>query len=137
MAVCPNCRATIADGSRFCPSCGAAQPAGPPLPYQAPSYAPRRTEGTAIASLILGIAGLIICPVIPSIIAIVLGNQAKAKIAADPNLEGEGMAKAGVIMGWIGIAWGILMVIFMFSFFSAVDSGIVDNFPDNFPSFPG
>lgn len=70
-----------------------------------------RTEGTAIIALVLGILGIISCPVVLSIPAVIVGNQAKAKIAQDPTLEGEGMARAGVILGWIGIGLGALAIV--------------------------
>ena len=85
-----------------------------PDPYgqQPPPYgAVRRTEGLAVASLVLGIVGLpIICPfLIPSVLAIIFGLQARTKIRQDPSLQGEGMAQAGFIMGIVGTA---LVVIF-------------------------
>ncbi len=116
MPYCANCGQEVATGIAACPNCG--HPQGPAA-YGA--IAARRTDGQAIASLILGIAGLIICPLIPSIVAIVLGNQSKARLAADPSLEGEGLARAGVILGWIGVAIGALgivaaMIAFAFAF---------------------
>ena len=76
-----------------------------------PYGAGRRTEGSAIVALVLGIAGLLVCPVIPSIPAVIVGNQAKGRIAADPTLDGEGLAQAGVILGWTGIAIGALGIV--------------------------
>jgi len=79
----------------------------PPDPYggQQPGYgygAVRRTEGTATASLVLGIAGIVFCPLICSVLAIIFGVQAKNKIRQDPSLQGAGMAQAGFILGIIG-----------------------------------
>lgn len=108
MPYCSNCGTEMAEQAVSCPSCGH------PAPRARPAAGARRTEGTAVASLVLGIAGFIICPLIPSILAIVFGNQAQRKIGQDPSLEGDGMAKAGVILGWIGVglaALGILIVI--------------------------
>jgi Domain of unknown function (DUF4190) len=68
------------------------------------------TSGIAIASLVLGLAGFVMFPVVPGVIAIVLGNRAKREIAARPGLGGEGLASAGVVLGWIGIAFGALAV---------------------------
>jgi hypothetical protein len=48
-----------------------------------------------------------------SIPAVILGSQAKARIDADPTLDGEGMARAGVILGWVGIGLGALGVVFL------------------------
>lgn len=73
--------------------------APPPAPP-----APAQSSGKAIWSLILGIASFFFLPLIGSILAVILGNGAKKDIAANPYLTGLGMAKAGVILGWINIA---------------------------------
>jgi len=77
---------------------------GPP-PGSSGSYSPvRSTHGKAIAALICGIAGLVICP-FAGIAAVILGPQAKRDIAAEPQrYDGNGMAQAGQILGWIAIA---------------------------------
>jgi hypothetical protein len=98
---CANCGAPLAEGARFCPSCGAG--IGAP-----PAAAARGTNGNAIASLVLGIAGLIFIPLIPSVIAIVLGNKAKEEIAREPGVGGDGYATAGVVLGWIGVGLCVL-----------------------------
>lgn len=86
--------------------------APPPDPYgRQPYEGIRRTEGTAIASLVLGIAGFIVCPLICSVLAIVFGTQAKNKIRQDPSLQGEGMAQAGFVLGIIGLAVGVILLL--------------------------
>lgn len=106
MAFCSNCGTQISEEATACPQCGH------PRAVAQPSATPRRTESNAIASLILGILGIITCPVILSIPAIILGNQAQQKIRQDPSLEGEGMARAGLILGWVGVGLGALGVVF-------------------------
>jgi len=71
----------------------------------------------ALWSMILGILGCTICcgfvGVVLGIVGLVLGNQAKAEIAASGGYQtGEGQAKAGVILGALAIALGILATIF-------------------------
>jgi hypothetical protein len=59
----------------------------------------------ATASLVLGIVGIIICPIICSLLAIILGYSAKNEIAASRGTQtGESNATAGIILGWIGLA---------------------------------
>ena len=72
-----------------------------------------RTEGLAIASLVCGIVGLIAVPLLPSIIAIVLGRQARTRIEESRGeLEGAGLAKAGFILGIVGVVfWAIIAVL--------------------------
>lgn len=67
------------------------------------------TSTNAIISLVAGIVGLFFLPVIGGIVAILTGNSAKKEIAnSGGTVGGEGLAKAGVIIGWIGLAlWAI------------------------------
>ena len=87
----------------------------PPPPQPGPGgygYAAPQQNQKALWSMILGILSLICCGVVVGIVAIVLGNSAKNEIAASGGMQtGEGMAKAGVILGWIGVALTILGVI--------------------------
>jgi len=87
----------------------------PPEPYgQQPGYGygpARRTEGLAVASLVLGIGGFVVCPLICSVLAVIFGLQAKTKIRQDPSLQGEGMAQAGFILGIIGLAIGAIVLV--------------------------
>jgi hypothetical protein len=85
-------------------------PAPPPPPRPAaPSYGARapstsKTNGFAIASLVLGI---IPCTGITSILAIVFGFIARNQIQqSGGRQQGSGMAMAGIILGfvWIGIS---------------------------------
>jgi hypothetical protein len=88
------------------------QPAAPALP--APPGAAAPTDGQAIAALVLGILGLVgVCPIVGSIIAIVMGRSSEKRIeASGGTLGGEGLAKAGWILGIVGIALGVLFVLF-------------------------
>ena len=64
-----------------------------------------------MASLVLGIAGFIVCPLVCSVLAIVFGTQAKNRVRQDPSLQGEGMAQAGFILGIIGLALGAVVLL--------------------------
>jgi len=69
-------------------------------------YAPARTNGLAVASLVLGI--LFVCG-IGSILALVFGYQAKSQIDRSGGMEGgRGMAVAGIVLGWVGL--GLLAI---------------------------
>ncbi len=75
-------------------------------------YTQPPTNGTATASLILSILGLIgILPIIGSIIGIILGNNAKKEIlASNGTMGGEELAKWGVILGWVGLGIFVLAI---------------------------
>lgn len=108
MPYCANCGREVTDKTIYCPSCGHPQ-------RSSAAVAPRGgTNGNAIASLVLGIAGFVVCPLVCSILAIVFGNKAKQELAIEPGQEGEGMANAGVVLGWIGIGFAVLgLIIFL------------------------
>jgi hypothetical protein len=67
----------------------------------------------SILSLISGILGLLPLPIVGSIAAIVSGNIAlnQYKTSMEPTGSYVGMARAGVILGWIGLAlWTVAVV---------------------------
>jgi uncharacterized protein DUF4190 len=66
---------------------------------------PPRRSGKALAALICGVVGLFLIPLLAPIAAIVLGRSAQREMReARGGLAGWGMAQAGIVMGWIGIA---------------------------------
>jgi len=63
----------------------------------------------ALVSLITGILGLTFIPLLGSIVAVITGPMAQKEITeSHGTLGGEGLAKAGIILGWIGIGLGII-----------------------------
>lgn len=88
-------------------------PPPPPPPGGTGGYATPQTSQKALWSMILGILGLVCCGLFAGIPALILGNSARKEIAASGGaLSGDGMAKAGVILGWIAIALSVLGLIF-------------------------
>jgi hypothetical protein len=109
-------------------------PAGPP----APVYYRPPTNGMAVASMVLGILGMMgMIWVISPILALVFGYMAKGQIdRSGGTQEGRGFAVAGIVLGWVGIAWGIVMAVWMWWFFTHFFE-VFENFPRQFPSpFP-
>ncbi len=80
----------------------------PPQPWQAP----RSTNGLAIASLVTGIAEFLFWPVgfFCAIAAIVTGHIARRQIKQTGD-NGDGMALAGLILGYIGVVLFPLLAI--------------------------
>ena len=80
-------------------------------PQPPPVYVPvpqPTTNGYAIASLVLGIVWLY---GITSILALVFGYRARREIDEAQGWQtGKGLATAGIILGWIGVA-GLAVVI--------------------------
>jgi hypothetical protein len=87
-------------------------PPPPPPPPPPPRYTPAPsvpTSGLAIASLILGIGGLTLLPLFGSILALIFGYMARNDIRQRPDkVTGEGLAIAGIVMGWIAVGLAVL-----------------------------
>ena len=66
----------------------------------------------AVWSLILGILAIISCGPVSGIPAIICGHMARSKIKMEPDtLTGDGMALAGLIMGYFSVVLLFLLAI--------------------------
>jgi len=117
---CPKCGAQIPDDSEFCSKCGAAlkvtqqagvQPQTPQASSQTVVSSPKKTSGTAIASLVLGLVGIFF-GLITSILAIIFGGVAISQInKSEGQIGGHGMAVAGLVLGIImTIVWVVILI---------------------------
>ncbi len=71
--------------------------------------APPQTSNLAIISLIAGILGITLFPFLGSIVAVFTGHMARKEIAeSGGTLGGDGMAVAGLILGYFVIVTTIL-----------------------------
>jgi hypothetical protein len=112
---CTNCRGNLADFVAVCPFCGVAQPL-PQFVAPQPGWglAPQNSN-KALASVICG-ALFFFTPA--AIAAVILGHLALSDIKRSVGrLTGQGLAVAGLVMGYIGIAFAAL-------FFIAVGIGV-------------
>ncbi|MFJ2899965.1 DUF4190 domain-containing protein [Streptomyces sp. NPDC087218] len=80
--------------------------AQPPAGYGYPMAAPL-PSGKATASMVLGILGLILIPIILPIIALCLGISAK-RMADRGEGGNRGQAVAGIVMGTIGVVFAAI-----------------------------
>ena len=102
------------------PQAGYPQP-GAYATYGYPYPAAPANNGLAIASLVLGIAGLFIVPIIGSIAAVIMGHVARKQIR-ERGEGGDGMAVGGLVTGYIGgalwlaiLVFAVLLPIFLFA----------------------
>jgi Domain of unknown function (DUF4190) len=90
-------------------------PAAPPPPpegYQYGATAAARNDGKAVASLVCGIVGVVMCVPLVAIAAIVLGVMARKSIAAsNGTLKGENLARWGTVLGIVGVVVGVVVAI--------------------------
>lgn len=75
----------------------------------------RTTSPLAITSLIAGVLGWSLLPLLGTLVAIVTGHMARAEIRrAGGILEGDGLAVAGLVLGWLAVALWVLGLLFVF-----------------------
>ncbi|MEO8000734.1 MAG: DUF4190 domain-containing protein [Arenimonas sp.] len=73
----------------------------------------KETSVMAIVSLVSGILGWTIAPFLGSIIAVITGHMARSEIRKNPaTKDGDGLALAGLILGWVNILTWVLGIIF-------------------------
>jgi hypothetical protein len=72
-----------------------------------------RTSSLAVISLIFGILAYVFLPGIGALVAVICGHSARSEIRRSPpgSIEGDGMALAGLILGWIQIACAIIAIL--------------------------
>lgn len=125
---CPAC------GSPATPPTGAADPAppapvwappgprwggpgyGPPPGYPVagaygwprPGYPTAGTNGLAVASLVLAIAGFLGLFVVGSVAAVICGHIAINQTARRPQ-RGRGLAVAGLVLGYLGLVFAVFI----------------------------
>jgi hypothetical protein len=78
----------------------------------------QRTSGYAVASLVCGILGFLVLPIVLSILAIVFSRSAEGEIRRDPAVGGEGFARAGLVLGVIGLVLqvvGLVLVLLLWA----------------------
>ncbi|MFO0029923.1 MAG: DUF4190 domain-containing protein [Pseudomonadota bacterium] len=81
----------------------------------------RQTSSLAIISLVAGNLGWTLAPFLGSIGAVICGHLARAEIRRSPErLEGDGLAIAGLVLGWVQITLTILFLAAVFMFFGGL-----------------
>ena len=97
-------------------------PAPPvPAPPPAPALLARQTSTLAIVSLVLGLLGWTLLPFLGSLGAVICGHLARSEIRRNPaTLEGDGLAIAGLLLGWSLIIISLLAVVATVLFFGGL-----------------
>lgn len=69
-----------------------------------------RTSSLAVVSLIFGILAYVFLPGIGALVAVICGHSARSEIRRAPpgSIDGDGIALAGLILGWIQI--GLVLI---------------------------
>lgn len=91
-----------------------------------PTYYAPPNSIMAVVSLVAGILGWVVLPLISSLVAVVTGHMAKNEIRnSGGRIAGDGLATAGLILGYSSlVVWGIgvccLVVLFVLPLFGLV-----------------
>ena len=81
----------------------------------------KRTSTLAIISLVSGLLGWTLVPFLGSVAAIITGHMARAEIRREADTtEGDGLAIAGLVLGWSMVALSVLAVVLIFLFFGGL-----------------
>ena len=75
----------------------------------------RQFSPWAIASLACSVCGILFFP--GFILGIIFGHLARRDLRRDPELQGAGLAIAGIAVGWVGLALSLLFWLVLGSFF--------------------
>lgn len=109
---------------------GYATPAQPPAygaaaPYPQGQYAgypvAPKTNTLAIVSLVSSLVGVFIIPFIGSLVGVITGHMSLNQLKTNGE-GGRGMALAGTIIGWVGLAFVILGVIALIALIPVIAS---------------
>jgi hypothetical protein len=101
---CNRCGNSIDNEDKFCRVCGvpAAGPIATSTPVPTAPVGPAHTSTKAIISLVCGLC-IFFFPL--SVVAIILGHLSLSEIKKSAGrLAGEGIATAGLVLGYIGVA---------------------------------
>ena len=86
-----------------------------------PSLVDHGPRTLAVVSLVFGILGWTLLPFLGSLVAVVCGHMARGEIRrAQGALEGDGMAVAGLVLGYLVIGLSVLAVMAAILFFGGL-----------------
>lgn len=104
----------------------------PVQPYGYP--APPSTNGMAIASLVVSIVSVVACAGFTGFIGAILGHVARGQIKRS-NEQGAGLALGGIIVGWVGFALFIAMIVLFIALGVWAESTVDDCYTDSSGTF--
>jgi len=83
------------------------------------SYPPPQRSATsslAIVSMVFGILAWVMLPFVGALIAVICGHLARGEIRRAPidqRMEGDGMAIAGLVLGYVQLTLSVLLTVFV------------------------
>ena len=82
-----------------------------------PTNVPPPTSSLSITSMIMGVLGWTLVPIVGGIIAVITGHMAKKEIRhSDGLLGGDGIATTGLVLGYANLAVGLCVCLALILF---------------------
>lgn len=92
-------------------------PLPPALPTnQAPPSQPQTSRGTstyAITTFVLALGSIVtglFCLLIPQLLGVIFGHMALAELKKNPQMDGKGLAIAGLIINWLLVVFVLFVI---------------------------
>ncbi|HMN35247.1 MAG TPA: DUF4190 domain-containing protein [Chiayiivirga sp.] len=86
-----------------------------------PTSSARTTSTLAVVSLISGIVSWLALPMVGAIVAIITGHMGRSEIRrSGGTVDGDGLAIAGLVLGYLQLTLVVLGVIALFVFFGGL-----------------
>jgi len=83
--------------------------------------APRQTSTYAVIALVAGILGWTLLPFLGSLGGIIFGHMARGEIRrSHGQLDGDGLAVTGLVLGWINVGLWVLGILAFIVFFGGL-----------------
>lgn len=77
---------------------------------------PQKTNGMSVASLVLSLVNIIPCfwafP-LPALLGVIFGFVGRKQISSNPQSKGKGLAMAGLIVGLVFLAIGVIFWVYV------------------------
>lgn len=78
---------------------------------------PAPTSSLSLTSVIMGVVGWTLLPIVGAIIAVITGHMAKKEIRESNGLlGGDGLATAGLVLGYSNLALGLCVCLLLMLF---------------------
>jgi ABC-type Fe3+ transport system permease subunit len=74
----------------------------------------QKASSQAVTALVLGILGIVCCPLCAPVAWYMGGQELKAVQEGRSSIASQGMAKAGQILGIIGTIWMVVVALWIF-----------------------
>ena len=131
---CTKCGKELADHAKFCSDCGTQVPElkeepntasceETPIEGAPTTKSKKKLSALALAGFIVSMASILLFPLAGGIVGLILSRKGKAEIEAQ-DLDGQGFATAGIVVGVVNIIRGIIQIIIVIALIVGMLAGL-------------